>query len=246
MSFDETYVGTRRQLRGVAESLIAGPQYRSSGTIRLAVRPDGFAAVTIPVAVHGTELVLPNDAVPLAGTVRSVAEAAGIESGPPEGVYEIADPLPPDAELTLDAEAAEWMYRSHYAGGHALEKLLPEQHPVLWPEHFDVAATEDEVNYGVSAGDGLHADAVRLRRPMDRAHRTVLERSVRRALSARPGRRCRRTRQSHRRLLRTRPQSTTDRQERAVTEFDGGTYGNIRSGCTRDVATTSRIRNIAE
>ncbi len=27
---------------------------------------------------------------------------------------------------------------------------------MLWPEHFDVAATEDEVNYGVSAGDGLH------------------------------------------------------------------------------------------
>jgi hypothetical protein len=71
VSFGETYVGTRRQLRGVAESLVAGPQYRSSGTIRLAVRPDGFTAVTIPVAVHGTELVLPNDAVPLAGTVRS-------------------------------------------------------------------------------------------------------------------------------------------------------------------------------
>jgi hypothetical protein len=27
VSFDETYVGTRRQLRGVAESLIAGPQF---------------------------------------------------------------------------------------------------------------------------------------------------------------------------------------------------------------------------
>jgi hypothetical protein len=28
---------------------------------------------------------------------------------------------------------------------------------VLWPEHFDVAVTEDEVNYGVSAGDDYHA-----------------------------------------------------------------------------------------
>jgi len=153
---DDVYVNARRQLRGVAESLIAGPQYRSSGTIRLAVRPDGFAAVAIPVAVHGTELVLPNDAVPLAGTVRAVAEAAGIVSGPPEGAYQIADPLLPDAELTLDTEAAEWMYRSHYAGGHALKTFLPECHPVLWPEHFDVAATEDEVNYGVSPGDDFH------------------------------------------------------------------------------------------
>ena len=25
-----------------------------------------------------------------------------------------------------------------------------------WPEHFDVAATADEVNYGVSAGDDYH------------------------------------------------------------------------------------------
>ena len=39
--FDEVYVDTRRQLRGVAESLIAGPQYRAAGTIRPAVRPDG-------------------------------------------------------------------------------------------------------------------------------------------------------------------------------------------------------------
>ena len=30
--FDDVYVGTRRQLRGVAESLIAGPQHRASGT----------------------------------------------------------------------------------------------------------------------------------------------------------------------------------------------------------------------
>ena len=46
--------------------------------------------------------------------------------------------------------------RSHYAGGHAIKNVLLEQHPVLWPEHFDVAATEDEVNYGVSAGDDYH------------------------------------------------------------------------------------------
>jgi hypothetical protein len=44
----------------------------------------------------------------------------------------------------------------HYAGGHAIKKALPEQHPVLWPEHFDVAATDDDVNYGVSTGDDYH------------------------------------------------------------------------------------------
>jgi hypothetical protein len=156
VSLDEIYVASRRQLRGVAESLIAGPQYRAAGTIRLAVRPDGFAAVAIPLAVHGTELVLPNDAVPLAGRMAEVADAAGVDVGPPDGVYDIVDPLPPEADLKIDPAAAEWIYRSHYAGGHAIKNVLPEQHPVLWPEHFDVAATEDEVNYGVSAGDDHH------------------------------------------------------------------------------------------
>jgi hypothetical protein len=113
VSFEAIYVGTRRQLRGVAESLIAGPQYRSSGTIRLAVRPDGFAAVTIPVAVHGTDLVLPNDAMPLEGPMSSIADAAGIVAGPPEGAYTIVDPLPPDIDLRLNGEAAQWVHRSH-------------------------------------------------------------------------------------------------------------------------------------
>jgi hypothetical protein len=154
--FDESYVATRRQLRGAAESLIAGPQYRSSGTIRLAVRADGFTAVAIPLAVHGTQLVFPTGSVPLAGPVSVIADAAGVRPGPPDA-YNIVDPLPPDAILDLDAAAAEWIHRGHYAGGHALKRVLPECHPVLWPEHFDVAATEEEVNYGVSAGDDYHS-----------------------------------------------------------------------------------------
>ncbi|MEO3760498.1 hypothetical protein ABGB19_19715 [Mycobacterium sp. B14F4] len=154
--FADTYVATRRQLRQVAESLVAGPQYRAAGTIRLAVRPDGFAAAAIPLAVHGTDLVFPNGSVPLAGPLDAIAAAAGVDVGPPDGVYKIVDPLPGDAVLALDAVAAEWTARSHYAGGHALKQVVPEQHPVLWPEHFDVAVTEDEVNYGVSAGDETH------------------------------------------------------------------------------------------
>ena len=74
-SFDEVYLDTRRQLRGVAESLIAGPQYRASGTIRLAVRPDGFA-------------------------------------GP-----------------------AQWIHRSHYAGGHAIKTVPLEPHRPVGTRH---------------------------------------------------------------------------------------------------------------
>jgi hypothetical protein len=121
--FDEVYVDTRRQLRGVAETLIAGPQYRTAGTIRLAVRPAGFAGVAIPLAVHGTELVWPNGAAALTGPVNTLADAAGVDAGPPNGVYDIVDPLPTDAALDIDEVAADWLHRSHYAHGHPQERF---------------------------------------------------------------------------------------------------------------------------
>lgn len=151
------YIATRRQLRGVAESLIAGPQYRAAGTIRLAVRADGFTGVAVPLSVHGDQFIWGPDAVRLAGRVSDVAAAAGVQAGPPDGVYEILDPLGADAVLDIDRTSAELLYRSLYAGGFALERVMPGAHPVLWPEHFDVAVTVDEVNYGVSAGDDYHA-----------------------------------------------------------------------------------------
>jgi hypothetical protein len=117
----------------------------------------GFAGVAIAIAVHGTDLVFPTGSVPLVGPVSMIAAEADIAPGPPEGVFDIVDPPAPDAVLDLDAAAVEWIYRSHYADGYALKQVLPEQHPVLWPEQFDLAATEDEVNYGVSAGDDYHA-----------------------------------------------------------------------------------------
>src|SRR5258707_14471443 len=98
-------IDARRQLRGVAEGLIAGPQNRASGTIRLAVRPDGFTGVSIPIAVHGTDLVFPNGSVALDGPVSAIA--ADLDPGPPDGVYEIVDPLPADAVLSLDGAATE-------------------------------------------------------------------------------------------------------------------------------------------
>jgi hypothetical protein len=153
---EDRYVTARRQLRGIAESFIAGPQYRSAQTIRLAVRPDGFTGVSIPVAVHGTDLVWGDAGAPLTGTVEALAAATDLDVGPPAGVYEIVDPLTPETVLDVDPEAAELLHRSLYAGGFALKSALPEQHPVLWPEHFDVAVTEDEVNYGVSPGDEFH------------------------------------------------------------------------------------------
>jgi hypothetical protein len=76
--FDDVYVDTRRQLRGVAESFIAGPQHRASGTIRLAVRSDSFTGVSIPIAVHGTDLVFPTGSVTLVGPLSAIAAEAAM------------------------------------------------------------------------------------------------------------------------------------------------------------------------
>lgn len=156
MTTPATIVATRRQLHAIAENFIAGPQYRATGTIRLAVRPDGFSATTLAIAVHGTTLSWPGGSTALAGPVSGVAQASGLDVGPPVGVYDSVTALAPDAILDLDAGAADAICRCLYAGGFAVNAVLPEGHPVLWPEHFDVAASAGEVNYGVSAGDDFH------------------------------------------------------------------------------------------
>lgn len=156
IELNDSYISTRRQLRGVAESLIAGPQYRASGTIRLAVRPAGFVGVALPIEVRGGELLWADGRAPLTGQASALADVAGVVAGPPEGAYDITDPLDLDQELAIDLAAADDLCRSLYAGAQALIDFASDQHPVLWPEHFDVAVTVDEVNYGVSPGDSYH------------------------------------------------------------------------------------------
>jgi hypothetical protein len=155
-SGSERYVATRRQLQQVAESLIVGPQWRTAATIRLAVTPGGFAGTAIAVEVLGTELVWSDGRAELTGPVRRIVTAAGIDAGPPDGVYPIDDPLRLDDRLELDGVAAAWLHRAHHCGARALDTVFPGAGPVLWPEHFDVAVAVDEVTYGVSAGDGFH------------------------------------------------------------------------------------------
>jgi len=153
---DLVYAGTRRQLHAVAERVIAGPQYRVHGTIRLAIGPNGFGGVRLPVSVEGTELVWPGGRARLHGPIVELARAAGVEAGPPIGVYDGAGTLTPDESVEPDAESVAVVHRSLATGARALAALAPGLQPVLWPEHFDVAVTLEEVNYGVSPGDSHH------------------------------------------------------------------------------------------
>jgi hypothetical protein len=148
---------TRRSLHAVAELLLAGPQHRTDGTIRLRVTPGGFAGAASGLRVDGGELVTPDGArVPLVGTCREIGAAAGVDAGAPVGVYGDGSGVDPDEPVELDPAALAVLETWFGTGDAALRAFAPDTEPVLWPEHLDVAITLDEVNYGVSPGDAGH------------------------------------------------------------------------------------------
>ncbi|MFD0856680.1 hypothetical protein ACFQ07_30895 [Actinomadura adrarensis] len=148
-------VTTRRALHGVAELIMAGPQYRRSGSIRLAITPNGFGTTGEPVLrVDGTELIAGTRMIPLNGaTCGELGTAADLDAGAPEDLYKGGSGVGLDDVLGVDAGAAELIEESLAKGAEALRRFAPDIEPVLWPEHFDVSISLDEVNYGVAAGD---------------------------------------------------------------------------------------------
>src|SRR5450756_2971241 len=81
---------TRRGLHGVAELVLAGPQYRAIGKLRLRVVPGGFATIGIPeLRADGARVVGAGGvAVAIDGrTPRALGAELGVTAGRPEGVY---------------------------------------------------------------------------------------------------------------------------------------------------------------
>lgn len=146
---------TRRSLHGIAELVLAGPQYRASGRIRLRVTPGGFGTTVEPdLRVDGDQLVAGTQRIPLAGaTYTEVAQAAGVEAAAPAGLYRDGSGVEPGEQIVLDPEALETVVSAYAAGDVALRRFAPGEEPVLWPEHFDIAVMVDDINYGVSPGD---------------------------------------------------------------------------------------------
>jgi hypothetical protein len=161
---------TRRSLHGVAEAVVAGPQFRAAGTMRLRAREGGFGTVVrygdvVEVAVEGTDLVVVRTAggtvrLPLAGTFGELAEAAGLPFGGLEDAYRGGTRVRPDEPIVLDPTAAAALAAGWTVGDRALRAFAgpTAKAPVLWPEHFDIGVTVDEVDYGVSPGDETIAE----------------------------------------------------------------------------------------
>lgn len=154
---DEHVLATaRRSLHAVGELVIAGPQHRSHGTIRLRPTPGGFAGVANGIAVADGDVVWDGARVTIDGrSCGEIAAGIGVDVGAPTGLYHDGCGVDVDEMLALDPAAAEVLVDWLAAGDAALSAFASVT-PVLWPEHFDLGVTLDEVNYGVSLGDAFH------------------------------------------------------------------------------------------
>ncbi len=148
-------IATRRSWHGVAELVMAGPQYRRSGSIKLRVLPGGFGTVAEPdLRVDAAELVAGDRRHLLTGvTYAGLAAVVGVTAGAPADVYHDGSGLELADQADVDPAAARYLAACFVSGDAALRLFAPACEPVLWPEHFDVAIDLDEVTYGVSLGD---------------------------------------------------------------------------------------------
>lgn len=147
---------TLASLHAIAELLLAGPQYRESGTIRLRVTPGGFGTTETPaLRFDGDRLVAGERGVALPGRrYTEVAAELGFAAGAADGLYTGGSGVPPDEAIVLEPERVSQAVEAFAEGERALRAFAPDRVPVLWPEHFDLGIVLGPVNYGISPGDG--------------------------------------------------------------------------------------------
>jgi hypothetical protein len=154
----------------VAEHVLAAARYRAEGRIGLRPVRGGFGTPTFDgrrLEVLGVDLVkfdgIDELREPIT-TLRSAGTFFGIEPGMPVDVYPPATPLDLDAGLEVDPDAARWLADWLELVSDAVGEFTAfhrDEEPGdahLWPEHFDLALTMGEVNYGGSPGEAPHPE----------------------------------------------------------------------------------------
>jgi hypothetical protein len=164
----DSLVTTRESLHRVAEHVLSAARKRETGS-EIALRPGPGGVRTPPLGATGLVLALigPDIAVvdgdvirraPLT-TVRAAAEFVGVEPGFPWTKHPPGTPFTPDEPLSVDPQAAEDLASWFALGDQALDLLAAgiapgdDITPQIYPEHFDLAISVDQVNYGASPGD---------------------------------------------------------------------------------------------
>ncbi len=151
-------VRTRQTLHGIAECLLAGPEHRATGEIALRVTADGIATTAGPeLRLAGADLVGSDGRrVAAAGTFAEAADALGVTFGKPDIGYPDGSGVSAADEIVLEVEHLGRITDWYALSDAALRQLAPDQEPILWPEHFDVAVLLDDRSYGSSPGDDFH------------------------------------------------------------------------------------------
>ena len=161
MRHDEL-TATRRSLHAVAEHVLAGPQYRATGRLRLGVVAGGFATTTLT-----PRLMVDGSLVAGAAGVWAAQRGppppphrggGGVAGGRPQRGEKDRAGVDPDETLAVDPGEVGVIMGALALGHDALTAFAADETPVLWPEHFDVAIRVDDVNFGVSPGDGFIAE----------------------------------------------------------------------------------------
>lgn len=163
----------RRSLQALAEYVISPYRKSVNGKIGLRYTYGGFGTPyllgdeQLRVDEDGLWLETPTgrESVPT-DTLRTAAEALGIEAAPAYGEPELPSDI--DAPLQLDRAATSFLGEWFGFGTSVLEQLRAEADSAealqtrsqIWPEHFDLAIElgvgAQSASFGVSPGDSKH------------------------------------------------------------------------------------------
>jgi hypothetical protein len=164
---NDALVTTRRSLHQVAEHVLSAARKRATGhEIALVPGEGGVRTPPLPdgrviALIDGDIAVIDDKGVrraPLTSP-RAAAEFVGTEPGFPWTKHPPGTESMPDAPLVVDLDAARVLADWFALGEAALRELAAtlapgaEPTPQIFPEHFDLAITVAEVNYGASPGD---------------------------------------------------------------------------------------------
>jgi len=176
-----TFATTRDALHAVAEHVLAAALHRATGRIGLRATPGGFGTppfgddevVRIEASLLVHSVAGEERRAPIT-SLRAAGDFVGVPIGAPP-LYAPATPADPDRPLAVDAPAAIALARWYACAAGLLEELRGNYgaaRPTLWPEHFDLATTIGEANYGASPGDATIAEPYLYVGPWDQTRRT--------------------------------------------------------------------------
>jgi len=171
---DASLIETRCSLHTVAERIVATDLWHRTGKFGLRRTPGGFGQPEVlsggsrhRIRVDGSDLVVLEGDVERVEPITTLAAASafsGVALDRPIDGYTLQTDLHPGETLHIDpleaTRLANWLALVDEAleGLRRRHRALSPTIAQLWPEHFDLACSMAEVNFGGSPGDEGHPE----------------------------------------------------------------------------------------